>query len=81
MWSEFPPITFKGVCTNVRWVIKLLYFFIVFKINRLFSGIGTKNYKYDFFNDKMMACSNGISARVDSYTYSKNPLDIYDKKE
>lgn len=36
----------------------------------LFSGIGTKNYKYDQFNDRLFSCTNGVSVRLDSFSTS-----------
>jgi Zn-dependent M16 (insulinase) family peptidase len=29
--------------------------------------IGTKNHKYDVFNDRLLSCTNGINVRYDSY--------------
>ena len=44
---------------------------------RFLSSIGTKNYRYDDFNDRVLSCSNGLEVRVDTFTNSpdSNPLD------
>lgn len=45
------------------------------------SKIGTKNYTYDVFNDKMLSCSNGIEASVDKYAFTEDYLDVMDRNE
>jgi len=36
----------------------------------IFQNIGTKNYKYDDFNDKLLSVSNGIEIRIDKFSTS-----------
>lgn len=43
------------------------------------SSIGTKNFKYDDFNDRLLNCTNGLEIRVDKY--STHPTDILDRNE
>jgi Zn-dependent M16 (insulinase) family peptidase len=43
------------------------------------SQIGTKSYKYDDFNDRILSCSNGLEVKVDKY--STHPTDIMDRSE
>lgn len=45
------------------------------------SKIGTKNYRYDVFNDKILNCSNGIEASVDKFAFSEDHLDIMSRNE
>ena len=33
-----------------------------------FASIGTQNYKYDAFNNKMLSYTNGIKVDIDTYT-------------
>ena len=42
------------------------------------SNIGTKNYRYDDFNDRLLSCTNGLEVRVDKYS---NKQDILDRNE
>jgi Zn-dependent M16 (insulinase) family peptidase len=42
------------------------------------SSIGTKNYKYDDFNDRILSCSNGLEVRIDKFS---NQPDILDRNE
>jgi Zn-dependent M16 (insulinase) family peptidase len=45
---------------------------------RFLSSIGTKNYRYDYFNDRLLSCTNGLEVRVDKYS---NKQDILDRNE
>jgi Zn-dependent M16 (insulinase) family peptidase len=47
----------------------------------LLSNIGTKNYRYDKFNDKMMNSTNGLEVSIDKYSYSEDHTDIFDRNE
>ena len=54
-----------------------LFFIEIFY--RFLSSIGTKNYRYDDFNDRLLSCSNGLEIRVDKY--SKDQTNILDRNE
>lgn len=43
------------------------------------SSIGTKNYRYDDFNDLLLSCTNGLEVRVDKY--ANDPSNILDRNE
>ena len=45
------------------------------------SNIGTKNYKYDVFNNKMLNCTSGLDVGVDRYANSDDHEDLLDRKE
>lgn len=47
----------------------------------LFSNIGTKNYKYDIFNDKLMNSTNGLEVSIDKFAYTEDHLDIFNRNE
>ena len=47
----------------------------------LLANIGTKNYKYDVFNDKVMSCTNGLEVSIDKYAYSEDHTDIHNRNE
>jgi len=47
----------------------------------LLSNIGTKNYRYDAFNDKIMNCTNGLEVSIDKFSYSDDHTDIYNRNE
>ena len=44
----------------------------------LLASVGTKNYRYDEFNDRMLSCTNGLEVRVDKYAEKE---DIGDRHE
>ena len=47
----------------------------------LLPSIGTKNYSYDVFNEKVMNCTNGLEVSIDKFAYSEDYTDIYDRRE
>lgn len=47
----------------------------------LFPYIGTKNYKYDEFNNRIMNCTNGLEVSIDTYSESADHRDFFDRKE
>ena len=47
----------------------------------LLNKIGTKNYRYDVFNDKLLSSTNGLEVSVDKYAYSDDHKDIFDRNE
>ena len=47
----------------------------------LFPDIGTKNYKYDVFNNKMLACTNGLSINIDKFSDAADHEDLLHRKE
>ena len=44
-------------------------------------SIGTKNYSYDVFNNKMMGCSSGLQVDVDRFSAAEEYTDILDRNE
>lgn len=47
----------------------------------LLGSIGTKNYRYDEFNDKLMNSTNGIEVTLDKYSFTPDHNDILDRNE
>lgn len=47
----------------------------------LLGSIGTKNYRYDEFNDKLMNSTNGIEVTLDKYSFTLDHNDILDRNE
>jgi Zn-dependent M16 (insulinase) family peptidase len=47
----------------------------------LLSSIGTKNYRYDTFNDKIMNCTNGLEVSIDKFAYTEDHNDIHNRNE
>lgn len=45
------------------------------------SDIGTKNYRYDVFNNKMLSCTSGLKVQLDTYSNSKDHENIHDRNE
>ena len=48
---------------------------------QLLSSVGTKNYRYDHFNDKLMNCTNGLEVSIDKFSYTEDHTDIFDRNE
>ena len=44
-------------------------------------SIGTKNYSYDIFNNRMMGCSSGLQVDVDRYSSTDDYTNILDRNE
>jgi Zn-dependent M16 (insulinase) family peptidase len=55
---------------------KLRIFVPVFK--DLFQNIGTKNYNYEQFNNKLMNSTNGLEISIDKFSHSD---DIFDRND
>lgn len=47
----------------------------------LLPHMGTKNYKYDVFNDKLMNSTNGLEVSVDKFSNSPDHLDLFERQE
>lgn len=45
------------------------------------SRIGTRNYRYDTFNNKMLSCSSGLSVDIDRYCSAEDHEDLLDRNE
>jgi Zn-dependent M16 (insulinase) family peptidase len=45
------------------------------------SDIGTKNYRYDTFNNRMLSCTSGIRVNLDTYSNSEDHEDITNRSE
>jgi Zn-dependent M16 (insulinase) family peptidase len=43
--------------------------------------VGTKNYKYDEFNNRMLGCTSGLSVSIDKYSRSEVITDLMDRHE
>jgi len=48
---------------------------------KLLSQIGTKNYKYDTFNEKLMNSTNGLEVSIDKYAFTDDHTDIFNRNE
>ena len=46
-----------------------------------FASIGTANYKYDRFNNKMLSCTNGVKIDIDTFCASSDHEDIHARDE
>ena len=44
-------------------------------------SIGTENYSYDVFNNKMMACSSGLNVSLDKFSITEDYLNIKERNE
>ena len=47
----------------------------------MLSNIGTKNYKYDVFNNKLHSCSSGIDVSIDKFTNTVDHEDLLSRSE
>ena len=47
----------------------------------LLPNIGTKNYSYDVFNDKIMGSTGGLDISIDKFAYSLDHQDVFNKNE
>lgn len=45
----------------------------------LLPNIGTKNYKYDDFNNRLLSCTNGIDVKIDKFCDKDG--DIFNSNE
>ena len=45
------------------------------------NSIGTKDHRYDVFNNKIMSCTNGLKVQIDRYNDSSDPNEILHRKE
>ena len=82
MWFDQPTngISYIRIKANLLNLPEHLRIFVpLFK--ELLSNIGTKNYKYDEFNDKLLSSTDGIEVSIDKYAYSLDHNDIMDRKE
>lgn len=49
--------------------------------NQFISDIGTKNYKYDEFNNRLMSCTNGLRVDIDRYANTLDHEDLLARNE
>lgn len=79
-WFEQPTngVTYVRVKASLKNLPEHLRVFVPM-FSEFLSQIGTKNYKYDDFNDRILSCSNGLEVKVDKY--STHPTDILDRQE
>lgn len=49
--------------------------------SQFLSNIGTKNYSYDEFNNRLMSCTSGLKVEIDRYSDSPDHTDIFDRQE
>ena len=47
----------------------------------MLGDIGTKNYRYDVFNNKILNCTSGISVDLDKYSNVADHEELLDRKE
>ena len=47
----------------------------------MLANVGTKNYKYDVFNNKMHSCSSGLDVSVDKFSNSLDHEDLLSRHE
>lgn len=45
------------------------------------SSIGTRNYKYDVFNNRMYSCTSGLKVQLDTFNNSDDHEDILNRNE
>jgi len=45
------------------------------------SSIGTKNHRYDVFNNKMLNCSSGLDVKIDKFSSTEDHEDLLDRHE
>lgn len=43
--------------------------------------IGTKNYRYDTFNNKMLNCMSGLEVNIDKFSNAEDHEDLMDRNE
>ena len=71
MWFDQPTngISYVRIKANLGNLPEHLRIFVpLFK--ELFSNIGTKNYSYEAFNDKLLNATDGIEVSIDTYAFS-----------
>jgi len=49
--------------------------------SQFLSDIGTKNYKYDDFNNRLLSCTNGLKVEIDKFADSADHEDILARRE
>lgn len=47
----------------------------------MLGDVGTKNYKYDVFNSKMLNCTSGLEVNMDRYSNTLDHEDLLDRSE
>lgn len=47
----------------------------------LLSNIGTKNYRYDVFSDKLLGSTNGLEVSVDKFAFTQDFQDVQNRNE
>ena len=45
------------------------------------SSIGTKDYRYDVFDNKMLSCTSGVKVQIDKYCASSDHEDLHTRSE
>lgn len=81
-WFDQPTngISYVRIKANLKSLPEQHRIFVpMFK--ELLDKIGTKNYKYDVFNDKLLNSTNGLEVSIDKYAYSDDHNDIYNRNE
>ena len=79
-WFDQPTngITYVRIKANLKNLPEHLRVFVPM-FTEFLSSIGTKNYRYDDFNDRLLSCTNGLEVNIDKF--AKNPTDILDRNE
>ena len=73
-------ITYVRIKVNLKNLPEPLRLFMPM-FAEFYPHIGTKNYKYDEFNNKMLGCTSGLRADIDKYSRSEIITDLNDKSE
>jgi len=75
-WFEQPTngITYVRVKANLKNLPEHLRVFVPMFAEFL-SSIGTKNYRYDDFNDRLLSCTNGLEVNIDKFSKTSDILD------
>jgi len=81
-WFQQPTngITYVRIKANLKNLPERHRMFVPM-FRELLANIGTKNYRYDAFNDKLLNCTNGLEVSVDKYAYSEDHTDVHDRNE
>lgn len=82
VWYEQPTngITYIRIKANLKNLPEHLRLFAPM-FSEFFPSIGTKNYKYDVFNNKMLGCTSGIKCDIDKFSRSETIEDLMNRHE
>lgn len=81
-WFDQPTngISYVRIKANLKSLPEQHRIFVpMFK--ELLDKVGTKNYKYDVFNDKLLNSTNGLEVSIDKHAYTEDHSDIFNRNE